>query len=107
MSREYQRVQAITMEQLVNLWAGEVAHLSQDEQISLAISAATTFNNVAADMIKERDEEKRAAQETGRDDIDPLNREFHCIYCTKRFLTMEVRDHHEEGCAIERAAKNR
>jgi hypothetical protein len=47
----------IMLEQIHRTFEHETAHLSRDEQISLAIHVASSFNSTASDLMKERDEE--------------------------------------------------
>jgi hypothetical protein len=53
MGSEYNRVQVIMLEQLHKTFEHDTAHLSRDEQISLAIAAANSFNSVASDLLAE------------------------------------------------------
>jgi hypothetical protein len=61
-SNEYTRIQMLLSEELHSNFGHETAHLSRDEQIRMAIYVANSFNNVAAELIQEREEERAAAE---------------------------------------------
>jgi hypothetical protein len=42
------------------LYGHETAHLDCEEQIDIALQLARAFNNIASELLKERDEERRA-----------------------------------------------
>lgn len=45
---------------ILALYGHETAHLDRDEQIGIALDLARRFNNTAAELLTERDEEKSA-----------------------------------------------